>query len=188
MRAHVTDIQSDVPSRRVSAGKALRGLLWDVLTAGITVLLLTVFVFQIYGVSGPSMLNTLHNGERMFVTKYQYLFQAPQRFDVVVCHFPGRGSEDFVKRVIGVPGDVISIENGKLYVNGEAHEEPYAQYPSFYRMEPVTVGPDEYYVMGDNRMISNDSRNPEVGPLSRKDIQGKVRAIIWPLSEIRGIQ
>lgn len=182
MQTHVPETKGKKGS---SLGHVLLRVLWDVLTALLAVFLIVTFVFQVYGVDGPSMVDTLHDRERMFVTKFQYFFHAPERFDVVVCHFPGRGQENFVKRVIGLPGDTIWIDEGRLYVNGDAYEEDYAEYPDTYRMAPVTLGENEYYVMGDNRMVSNDSRNPAVGPLEKGDIIGKVQAIIWPLSDVR---
>lgn len=150
-------------------------------------LLLSAFVFQIIYVDGYSMTDTLMDGERMFVTKYQYIFSDPERFDVVICHYPDRGKTNFVKRIVGVPGDTIAISGGILYVNGEAVEEGYINYPPIYDIHEQVVPDGYYFVMGDNRASSNDSRNPNVGPLAESQIVGKVRAVVWPLSHWRSI-
>lgn len=143
------------------------------------------FVFTPVRVDGTSMLGTLHDKEYMIVTKYDYLFHDPDRFDVVICHYPDRGNVSFVKRIVGIPGDTVSISGGVLYVNGEAVEEDYIDYPS-YTMAEITVEEGHYFVMGDNRANSNDSRH--VGQLERNQINGKVQLVIWPLSGIRTIQ
>lgn len=149
--------------------------------------LVTALVFQVIYVDGYSMTDTLLDGERMFVTKYQYLFSDPERFDVVICHYPDRGRTNFVKRIVGIPGDTLRIADGVLYVNGEAVEEDYINYPPIYDMQEQVVPEGYYFVMGDNRASSNDSRNPAIGPLARDQIVGKVRATIWPLSQWRSI-
>lgn len=181
-------VQGEHIEKKPKAGRTLLRLGWDLITALLAVFLIITFLFQIYGVDGPSMLGTLHDGERMFVTKLQYFFREPARFEAVICRFPDRGGENFVKRIVGVPGDTIAIEGGRLYVNGEAYEEPYASYPDTYAMAPVTVAQGHYFVMGDNRMVSHDSRYADVGPLTREQIIGKVQAVIWPLSAIRVIE
>lgn len=176
------------PPKKPTLKQSVLSFVRDLAVALIAVLLIITFVFQIVIVDGPSMMETLQDGERMFVTKYQYLFGDPQRFDVVICHFPDRGRENFVKRVVGIPGDTVSIEEGVLHLDGEAIAEPYIEHLPYSDMAPVTLGEGEYFVMGDNRTVSHDSRYPDVGPLQRKQIIGKVRAVIWPLTEIRWIR
>lgn len=144
--------------------------------------------FQFIGVDGPSMLETLQDGERMFVTKFDYLVHDPDRYDVVVCNFPGRGSQYFVKRIVGIPGDVVEVSGGVLYINGEAVDEPYVSYPPSYYMPPAVLTEKQYFVLGDNRAVSNDSHVADVGPLERSQIIGKVRAVVWPVSQWRSIQ
>ncbi len=112
-----------------------------------------------------------------------YLFDAPQRGEVVVFRFPVDPSRDFVKRVIAVPGDSVEIRNGNVFVNDKALEEPYTlDYPRGITMIEQVMGPDEYFVLGDNRLQSNDSKN--WGPVPLENIVGKVWVSYWPLSEI----
>lgn len=107
------------------------------------------------------MTDTLQNGEIMYVSKPEYLLGDPARGDVVICHYPGR-EENFVKRVIGLPGDVVEIRSNQVYVNGEPLDEPYlppSRNDDGFSMAPFALGADEYFVMGDNRDNSHDSRN-----------------------------
>ena len=112
-----------------------------------------------------------------------YLFEPPQREDVVVFRFPVDPSRDFVKRVIAVPGNSVEIRNGNVFVNDKALEEPYTlDAPRNITMIEQVMGPDEYFVLGDNRLQSNDSKN--WGPVPLENIIGKVWVSYWPLSEI----
>ena len=112
-----------------------------------------------------------------------YLFEPPQRGEVVVFRFPVDPSRDFVKRVIAVPGDAVEIRNGNVFVNDKALEEPYTlDDPRGITMLEQVMGPDEYFVLGDNRLQSNDSKN--WGPVPLENIIGKVWVSYWPLSEI----
>ena len=114
----------------------------------------------------------------------------PQRFDVVICRYPGRGDTNFVKRVVGLPGDTIEIRGGYLYINGDRYEEPYIsdEYRSgrLNTFGPYTVPAGEYFVMGDHRNNSNDSRSQ--GTISRDMIIGHVRTVLYPFSGVRGIE
>ena len=112
-----------------------------------------------------------------------YLFDSPQRGDVVVFRFPVDPSRDFVKRVIAVPGDSVEIRNGNVLVNGAALKESYTlEDPRAISMSEQIMGPEEYFVLGDNRLQSNDSKN--WGPVPLENIIGKVWVSYWPLSEI----
>ena len=170
------------------------------------------FGFELVRVDGESMDNTLANGEIMFVTKYDYASTwlsfpwqddeskekatrittggNPQRFDVVICRYPGRGDTNFVKRVVGLPGDTIEIRDGYLYINGDRYEEPYIsdEYRSgrLNTFGPYTVPAGEYFVMGDHRNNSKDSRSQ--GAISRDMIIGHVRTVLYPFSGVRGIE
>ncbi len=182
--------QSAAPEKeekKKSVGREIFEWIMVVVIAVAAALLIRTFVFEPVRVDGNSMLNTLHNNEYMIVTKYQYLFDDPQRFDVVICHFPGRGGTNFVKRIVGVPGDTVEIRDETLYVNGEAIDEPYIDFRPV-AMAPVTVQEGHYFVMGDNRSNSHDSRAADVGQLQRDQIMGKVRLVAWPFSEFRSIQ
>lgn len=144
------------------------------------------FLFEPVRVEGGSMSNTLLDGEIMFVTKPEYLSGDPERFDVVICHYPDRGNTNFVKRVVGLPGDTVEIKDGYLYVNGEKYEEDYLTYRPNYTMSAYTVPDGMYFVLGDNRSNSNDSHI--IGPVSRDMIIGHVRQVIWPLDSWRTIE
>ena len=170
------------------------------------------FAFEMVRVDGKSMNGTLSDGEVMFVSKFDYASTwlslpwwddkgkegavrittggGPQRFDVVVCRYPGRGDTNFVKRVVGLPGDTVEIREGYLYVNGEKYDEPYIldEYRSGSGRSygPYTVPEGEYFVMGDHRNNSNDSRSQ--GSLPRNMIIGHARTVLYPFNGIRGIE
>ena len=169
----------------------IRGWLIAILAAVAVFLLLRFFVFTMIRVDGESMLGTLHHKDRLFVTVFdgKWGLGAIERGDVVICHYPGR-KPIFVKRLIGLPGDTLWIENGTVFVNGEAVALPEeAVAPSKgERLTPIELKPDEYYVIGDNRTNSNDSRSLKVGPIGRDAIVGKVRAVWWPLNRIQAVK
>ena len=116
---------------------------------------------------------------------YVTLGGEPERFDVVVCNYPDRVNEktgarlNFVKRVVGLPGDTVAIRGGYLYVNGEKVDEKFLHERMDTDYGPYTVPEGRYLLMGDNRNNSNDSRNPKVGPVTRDMIVGKVEGVIW---------
>ena len=160
-------------------------------TAIVLALVIRTFIFEPIRVDGSSMADTLHNGEITFTFKTGYLFNDPQRQDVVICRYPNR-KEYFVKRVMGIPGDTIAILGTTVYINGQPVEEPYltAQRNRFdHTMLPITLGENEYFVMGDNRDNSNDSRNlTRVGPITRDMIVGHVKCVLFPFDAIRGVE
>ena len=167
-----------------------------ILTLGVAViaaLLIRTFIFEPVRVDGESMCDTLQNGEIMFVTKPEYLFGDPEHGDVVICKYPGR-KENFVKRVMGVPGDEIMIISNIVFRNGEMLSEPYltaARNDNGFTMAPFKLGEGEYFVMGDNRDNSHDSRNyyswNQPSAITRDMIVGKVRYVFFPFSNIREI-
>lgn len=148
-----------------------------------------VGVFSI--VDGNSMLPTLYDGEFLWIDKLSYHISDPERFDVVV--FPveeGGTTQYFIKRIIALPGETIYIdEGGNIYIDGELLEEPYgreviAVYNRQRAAEPLTMGEDEYFVMGDNRNHSSDSRFDVVGNVHLSEFIGKAAFRFWPLSKI----
>ena len=140
------------------------------------------FVGQRTRVDGRSMMNTLHDGDNLIVEKLSYRFSDPKRFDIIV--FPPTGKKEYyIKRIIGLPGETVQIdENGNIYINGELLEENYGaetiQNPGR-AAKPITLGDDEYFVMGDNRNNSKDSRSEEVGNVKRSQIIGRAWLRIW---------
>ena len=170
--------------------------LMTVLFAVVLALLVREFLFEPVRVKGASMRSTLENGELMLVTKLDYRLAEPKRQDVVICHYPGRYLDRwklipqyFVKRLIGLPGETVSMEEGVVYINGQPLDEPYLD-PAHTRrkadMEPVPLGENEYFVLGDNRDNSNDSRR--VGPLARDMLVGHVRAVCYPFRARRWVR
>lgn len=144
------------------------------------------FVGQRTRVDGRSMMNTLHDGDNLIVEKLSYRFSDPKRFDIIV--FPPTGKKEYyIKRIIGLPGETVQIdENGNIYINGELLKENYGaetiQNPGR-AANPITLGDDEYFVMGDNRNNSKDSRSEEVGNVKRSQIIGRAWLRIWPLNK-----
>ncbi|MBE5772992.1 MAG: signal peptidase I [Clostridiales bacterium] len=137
-------------------------------------------------ISGTSMNDTLLSGDVVLVTRFDYLGnQAPKRAEVVNCAFENR-TGTYVKRVIGLPGERIAYEGGQLNVNGRPVSEPYtgSQTEDFH----ITLGDNEYFVMGDNRSDSYDSRAADMGPIGAEAFLGRVRWILWPLDRFGPVQ
>ena len=165
-----------------------------------------LFIGELVRVDGTSMTNTLQNGEVVWCSKLSYLVGQPQRNDIVICHYPGRVNERgsspihisggltintytiFVKRLVALPGDTVEITDGHLYVNGELVHDPekMGSVPRDYAKR--TLGADEYFVVGDNRLTSHDSRADDVGPISRSEIMGKVTNVLLPLANHRAAE
>ncbi|MBQ2956789.1 MAG: signal peptidase I [Clostridia bacterium] len=168
--------------------KELREWVVSLSVALVAVFLIRSFLFTIIRVDGPSMSDTLLNGDRLMVTVLDMKLHGPDRFDVIICKYPGK-NDQYVKRVIGLPGDTIEVKSGVLYVNGEAIEEPFLSDSRTVRFDkpsnsfgPIVIPEGEYFVMGDNRDNSNDSR--AVGTITEDMVIGKVRFVFWPLSHI----
>lgn len=154
----------------------------------VAALLIVKFVGQRTQVEGRSMEPTLYNGENLILDKISYRFRDPERFDIIVFPFTEDGEkEHFIKRIIGLPGETVQIIDGYVYIDGEKLEsDTYGKEvmkSAGRAAEPITLGQDEYFVLGDNRNNSRDGRYPEVGNIKRKDITGRAFIRIWPLSE-----
>ena len=172
--------------KQKTVGSEVISWILTILTALAIAFVLRGFVFEIYGVDGQSMTNTLQDHERLFCTKFDYLTGQPERGDVVICHYPGRGNTAFVKRLLGMPGDTVAVRNQHLYVNGKQVEDPeFMGSKPGYTFPEYTLKENEYFVLGDNRGNSNDSHS--VGPLKRDMIIAHVRTVIWPLTNARAI-
>lgn len=165
-----------------------KGLFRDVTESVVVAVLLAalirVFLFQFFVIPSGSMEPTLTEGDMIMVNKITYRFTPPKRGDIIVFKYPVDPSRDFVKRLIGLPGEVVQIKDSTLYINGRVVDQPYLpkglRYADF---GPVTVDKDSYFMMGDNRNDSQDSRY--WGDMPKKNIIGKAVLIYWPLSRIR---
>ena len=152
--------------------------------------LVITFVGQRTEVEGASMENTLHNGDNLIVDKLSYRFRDPERFDIIVFPFQYQANTYYIKRIIGLPGETVQImEDGSIYINGEKMEESYGreviQPETIGRAaEPIVLGEDEYFVMGDNRNHSSDSRVASVGVLTRDMLIGRAWVRIYPFNKI----
>ena len=194
-----------------SVGMEILSWVLTLLVAVVAALVIRSVIFEPVRVDGHSMDDTLADREIMFVSKFDYsttwfsfpwqsdeakenaprltLFGNPQRFDVVICRYPNRGDTNFVKRVVGLPGDTVELREGYLYVNGEKYDEPYIndEYRTGYlnTFGPYEVPEGKYFVMGDHRNNSNDSRS--IGPIDRSMIIGHVRQVVFPFNQWRGV-
>ncbi len=158
----------------------------------VCLVIIPTFVLQRTIVDGESMENNLMDGDQVLVEKVSRYFSDYDRFDVVVFYpFEGRSDEYYVKRIIGLPGETIQIVGEDIYINGEILEEDYGEDPITYAgiaETPVRLGEDEYFVLGDNREISYDSRYEPVGVINKKQIDGKAFLCIWPFKSFGGIR
>lgn len=145
------------------------------------------FVCCKYAVEGASMENTLQEKQQVIGEKVSYLFSDPKRYDVVVVNpYDNQKENYYVKRVMGLPGETIEIRNGVLKVNGEVIDDKYIKEPMMEETDygPVTLKKDEYFVMGDNRNRSIDSREKEIGPIPKERFVAKIIIRVWPLDKI----
>jgi signal peptidase I len=158
-----------------------------VAAAFVLALLVQQFIVKPFAIPSPSMENTLLEGDRVLVNRLVYHFHPPRRGDVIVFHPPGRpGSDPFIKRVVAVGGDTISVHDGMLYVNGIVQDEPYVkEYPIEGDYPETKIASGYVWAMGDNRNNSGDSR--VFGPVPLKAIMGEAFAVYWPLGRIGGL-
>ncbi len=157
-------------------------VLWfrDLIVAAAASVFIILFLYQPVRVEGTSMLPRLEDRDRLFINKFVYHFSAIDHGDVVVFRYPRDEEKSYIKRVIAVPGDELRIDHGRVYVNGKLLHEPYV--PQEYRdsrsLAEMTVPEDCYFMMGDHRSISSDSR--DFGPVERSLIYGKAVFVYWP--------
>jgi signal peptidase I len=185
------------------ASNSIAAAAWELVQVfGLALLMVIVIrnVVQNYRIDGVSMEPNFHDGQFLIVNRYAYCpgihieipivnipiwektwcVRQPKRGEVIIFEYPRDPERDFIKRVIGLPGDIVEVREGAVYVNGEQLAEPFGPNPGSYSAPPVTVGPDEVYVMGDNRNNSSDSHL--WGPLPEKFIIGKALVSYWPPS------
>jgi signal peptidase I len=158
----------------------------DLTLSALIALVVILFLYQPVKVEGTSMMPALQDQERVFINKFLYRFGIGnvERGDTVVFWFPGDPTKSFIKRIIGLPGDTVEVRGGAVYVNGRLLAEPYV--PEEYRdrnsVGPVRVPEGQFFVLGDHRSSSNDSRN--WGPVPKESIYGKAVFAYWPLDRL----
>ncbi|MBQ9886948.1 MAG: signal peptidase I [Lachnospiraceae bacterium] len=167
--------------------------IFDLLVYALIILSITYiilgFVEQRTDVEGSSMNITLNDKDSVFVDKISYRFKDPERYDIVVFKFLHADDTYYIKRIIGLPGETVQIIDGKVYINGQMLTDDNYGYADIDRPEravnPITLGEGEYFVMGDNRNGSTDSRFSSVGNVQREQIVGRAFMRIWPLNQIK---
>lgn len=167
---------------------ALREWIETIITSGILAAFIIIFVVQSFVVQGQSMEPTLHNGERLFVNKFIYRFTEPKRGDIIVLTPKGAPKTKYIKRVIGLPGDTVTIENKQVRVNGEVLKEDYVDVLVGENYGTYKVPEGHVFVLGDNRHFraSSDSRFAQpVGYVDYDSISGKAAVVYWPVTRIR---
>jgi len=154
----------------------------------ITAILIRVFIFQPFVVEGSSMEPDFHNGEYLLIEKVSYRFQGPKRGDVIVFHYPRNPSVNYIKRIIALPGETVRIENGHILINGQTLDESYLSGSDQTLIDAnpelsyeVSLNNKQYFVLGDNRAHSSDSR--EWGPLDSNFIIGRTALVLYPKSQ-----
>lgn len=162
----------------------LRDLILSLLLAFIVI----VFLYQPVQVEGTSMMPRLSNHERIFINKFVYRFEPIQRGDIVVFWYPLDPTKSYIKRVVALPGENVSIQEGRVYVNGKALKEPYIPpaYLDHQNYSATLVEPNHYFVLGDHRESSNDSR--VWGAVDRAYIYGKAVFVYWPFSQFGSLE
>lgn len=185
------ELEEDRPLTKEELRHEIISTVVYLLVVFVLIFLFIHFVGQRTVVSGSSMENTLSNGDNLIIDKISYRFRDPERFEVVV--FPYKLDEKtfFIKRVIGLPGETVYIDaKGTIYINGEKLEESYGREvianPGLASSE-ITLADDEYFVLGDNRNNSEDSRFDDVGNIKRSDLIGRAWVRIYPFSEMGAV-
>lgn len=150
--------------------------------------LLIKYVGQRTVVDGQSMEPTLYNNDNLIVDKISYRFKDPERFDIIVFPYQYKDDTYYIKRIIGLPGETVQIDTeGTIYIDGEILEESYGKEiikDPVLAAQPITLGDDEYFVLGDNRNHSGDSRFADVGNVKRSQIIGRAFFRMWPISSM----
>jgi signal peptidase I len=175
------------PAGRHWPWRETRIWLLDLAVAVALAMFIVVFLYEPINVEGTSMAPGISDQERLFINKFVYHFEPIRRGDVVVFWYPLDPSKSFIKRVVGLPGETVAIRAGRVYINGREIREPYVlpRYMDENSYPPVKVPKGEYYVMGDHRDDSNDSRM--FGPVPRRYIYGKAVFAYWPMDRFGSI-
>lgn len=167
--------------------KEILGLIVYCIIVVAIMFLVVKYVGQRTVVIGDSMETTLQDGDNLITDKITYRFSEPKRFDIVVFPYKDNTSQLLIKRIIGMPGETVQIMDGKVYINGFELIEEYGNElieEAGIAANPIVLGPDEYFVLGDNRNNSQDSRFASVGNIHRDDLVGRAWVRIWPLDQL----
>lgn len=177
------EVRQESKSALEGFGQEIRTWIRDIVFAALTAVLIVVFVVQPVKVEGTSMQPHLADQERIFVNKFVYHVSEIGRGDIVVFWYPKDPAKSFIKRVIGLPGETVSIDAGRVYVDGVLLDEPYVpgEYEDASYFGPTVVPSGSYFVLGDHRNSSNDSRN--WGMVPANNIFGKAVLRYWPISK-----
>ena len=187
MKEEKETFEEEKQVEKMNWGKKALNLLLYVAAVLLVSYLLVHFVVQRTVVSGDSMNPTLNTNDNVLVDKISYRFKDIERFDIIVFEVPYEKGVYYIKRVIGLPGETVQIKDGYIYINGQLLEEHYGKEviaDGERAREPVLLGEDEYFVMGDNRNNSSDSRSPIVGNVKKSQIIGKAWLRIYPFDKI----
>jgi len=161
-------------------------MLWlrDLLISAAASVLIITFLYQPVRVEGTSMLPRLEDRDRLFINKFVYHIASIERGDVVVFRYPRDPEKSYIKRVIALPGDTLRVDHGRVYLNGNLLHEPYvpAEYRDSRSLAEMVIPAESYFMMGDHRSISSDSR--DFGPVDRSLIYGKAVFVYWPARDV----
>lgn len=167
--------------------KEIRGWILYILIVIVSVYVIVNYVGQRTQVDGNSMYPSLSDKDNLIVEKLSYRFRDPARYDIVVFPYKYMENTYYIKRLIGLPGETVQVIDGYVYINGEKLDEEYGaevmNNPGI-ASEPIELGADEYFVLGDNRNHSSDSRDPSVGIIKREDLVGRAWVRIYPFDKI----
>lgn len=180
----VTDtVPPPAPTVRTSRSGTLGLWLRDLVFSALASILIITFLYQPVRVEGISMLPRLEDSDRLFINKFVYHLAGVKRGDIVVFRYPRDEEKSYIKRVIGLPGDRVHIIRGRVFINGQPLAETYVplQYQDDRSYSEITVPPDHYFMMGDHRSVSQDSRM--FGPVARELIYGKAVFVYWPAKD-----
>lgn len=173
-------------TKKKSAGREMISMLIYIGAVLVLTYLIITFVGQRTQVMGDSMYPTLHDNDNLIVDKISYRFKDPERYDIIVFPYQYEDKTYYIKRIMGLPGETVQVKDGYIYINGEQLDESYGRgimQTAGMAADEIVLADDEYFVLGDNRNESSDSRMPDVGNIKRDDIVGRAFIRIWPFSK-----